>query len=459
MTISEAAGALRNGSISATELVDAALAQIARRNPQLNAFITVCSEAARKRARDIDRLRMRGDAYRKTCGPLCGIPFALKDVFCAKGVRTTCGSPIFAGYVPEFDSAVAARLEAAGAILIGKTGMHELAYGITSENPHFGTVQNPAAPGRIAGGSSGGSAAAVASDMVMAAMGTDTGGSIRIPASYCGIVGLKPTSGRVSRYGVLPLDFSLDHMGPLTRSVRDAAIVLNAIAGHDDRDDTSSRRPVVDFEPPPEPSLRGVRVGWPENFFLDRVDPEVAAAVQRASKLAEAAGAIIVPTRVPDIAAINAVGRTILLCEATAVFGRDLANRPEVFGEDVRLLLEQGALLPATAYINAQRLRRRMQAEFARLWTGIDVLLTPATPTAAPPLATPVISINGEIEDARAAATRFTRCFNVLGIPAISIPCGFTSDRFPIGLQLSAPGFEERRLLEIACATERELHL
>jgi aspartyl-tRNA(Asn)/glutamyl-tRNA(Gln) amidotransferase subunit A len=268
---------------------------------------------------------------------------------------------------------------------------------------------------------------------------------------------LKPTSGRVSRYGVLPLDFSLDHMGPLTRSVRDAAILLNAIAGDDDRDDTSSSCPVVDFEPSPEPSLRGVRIGWPENFSLERLDPEVAAAVQRAAKLAEAAGAIMVPTRVPNIAAINAVGRTILLCEATAIFGRDLANRPEVFGEDVRLLLEQGALLPATAYINAQRLRRRMQTEFTRLWTGIDVLLTPTTPTAAPPLATPSISINGEVEDARSTATRFTRSFNVLGIPTISIPCGFTSDHFPIGLQLSAAAFEEQRLLETACGFEREL--
>jgi aspartyl-tRNA(Asn)/glutamyl-tRNA(Gln) amidotransferase subunit A len=453
MTIWEAASALREGSISATELVDAALLQIERRNPELNAFITVCSDAALKRARDIDCRRRRGD----TCGPLCGIPIALKDVFCTKGVRTTCGSRLFADYVPEFDSAVAARLEAAGAILIGKTGMHELAYGITSENPHFGTVQNPAAPGRIAGGSSGGSAAAVASEMVVAAIGTDTGGSIRIPASYCGIVGLKPTSGRVSRYGVLPLDFSLDHMGPLTRSVRDAALMLNAIAGHDDRDDSSSRSAVVDFEPPPEPSLRGARIGWPENFFLERVDPEVAAAVQRAAKLAESAGAIVVPTRAPDIAAINTVGRTVLLCEAAAIFGGDLAKRPEAFGEDVRLLLEQGALLPATTYINAQRLRRRMQTEFARLWTGIDVLLTPTTPTAAPPLATPSILIDGEMEDTRSAATRFTRSFNVLGIPAISIPCGFTSDRFPIGLQLAAPAFEERRLLEIACAIEREL--
>ncbi len=453
MTISETARALRERSISATELVDAALLQVEVRNPQLNALITVCSDAARKRARDIDNKRMRGNP----CGPLCGIPIALKDVFCTKGVRTTCGSRIFADYVPEFDSAVAARLEDAGAILIGKTGMHELAYGITSENPHFGTVQNPAAPGRIAGGSSGGSASAVASEMVMAAMGTDTGGSIRIPASYCGIVGLKPTSGRVSRYGVLPLDFSLDHMGPLTRSVRDAAILLNTIAGHDDRDDTSSRSPVVDFEPPPEPSLRGARIGWPENFFLERVDPEVAAATHRAVKLAEAAGAIIVPTRVPDIAAINTVGRTILLCEASAVFGRDLANRPEVFGEDVRLLLEQGALLPATAYINAQRLRRRMQTEFSRLWTAIDVLLTPTTPTAAPPLATPSVLIGGEMEDARSASTRFTRSFNVLGIPAISIPCGFTSDHFPIGLQLCAPAFEEKQLLEIACALEVKL--
>ena len=453
MTISEAAHALRKGSLSAAELIDDALAQIERRNPDINAFITVCAESARARAREVDYCRMRGDP----CGPLCGIPIALKDVFSTRGVRTTCGSPLFADHVPKIDSAVAARLEAAGAILIGKTGMHELAYGITSENPHFGTVQNPAAPGRIAGGSSGGSAASVASGMVMAAMGTDTGGSIRIPASYCGTVGLKPTSGRVSRYGVLPLDFSLDHMGPLTRSVRDAALLLNAIAGFDGRDDSSSRQPVVDFEPPPEPSLRRVRVGWPENFFMVRVDSEVATAVQRAAKLAEAAGATVIPVRVPDIASINQVGRIILLCEAAAVFGRDLATRPQLFGEDVRLLLEQGSLLPATAYLDAQRLRRSVQTEFARLWTAIDVLVTPTTPIAAPPLATPSVLIGGELEDARSASTRFTRAFNVLGTPAISIPCGFTSDRFPIGLQLAAAAFCEKRLIEVAFAFESQL--
>ncbi len=452
MTISEASDALRAGGFSAKELVDSALTQIERQNPDLNAFITVCPDQARARAIELDR-RRRSGAER---GPLCGIPIALKDVFFTRGVRTTCGSKLFEDHVPDFDSTVAAKLEAAGAVLIGKTGMHELAYGITSENPHFGTVQNPAAPGRIAGGSSGGSAAAVASGMVMAAMGTDTGGSIRIPAAYCGTVGLKPTSGRVSRYGVLPLDFSLDHMGPLTRTVRDAALILNVIAGYDERDDTSSRHPVVDFEPPRDPSLRGVRIGWPQTFFFERVDPEIAAAVEKAARLAEGNGARIVPVTVPDIAAINLVGRVVLLSEAASVFGPDLKARPEFFGEDVRLLLEQGSLLPATTFINAQRLRRGMQKEFARLWATIDVLLTPTTPIAAPLLGSATVSLNGQTEDIRAASTRFTRAFNVLGIPAISIPCGWTSNRFPIGLQLAGPAFSEKRLLEVAAGFERE---
>ena len=453
MTISEASEALRTRSISAKELVDAALLQIERRNPELNAFITVCANQARARAIEMDRRRSSGDP----CSPLCGIPIALKDVFSTRGIRTTCGSKLFENNVPEFDSAVAAKLAAAGAILIGKTGLHELAYGVTSENPHFGTVHNPAAPGRVAGGSSGGSAAAVASGMVLAAIGTDTGGSIRIPAAYCGTVGLKPTSGRVSRYGVLPLDFSLDHIGPLTRTVRDTGVMLNAIAGYDERDDTSSRHPVVDFEPPRESSLSGVRVGWPRNFFFDRINPEIAAAVEKAARLAETAGAIVIPVQVPDIAAINLVGRIILLSEAAAIFGRDLAARPDVFGEDVRLLLEQGVLLPATTYINAQRLRRVMQREFARLWTTVDVLLTPTTPIAAPPLSTATVSLNGQIEDMRAVSTRFSRVFNVLGIPAISIPCGFTAEQFPIGLQLAGPAFSEKKLLETAASLEHVL--
>jgi aspartyl-tRNA(Asn)/glutamyl-tRNA(Gln) amidotransferase subunit A len=296
--------------------------------------------------------------------------------------------------------------------------------------------------------------------MVFAAMGSDTGGSIRIPAAYCGTVGLKPTSGRVSRFGVMPLDFSLDHMGPLTRTVRDAAVVLDAIAGHDERDDTSSRRPVEPYLPPADANLRNVRIGVPENFFFERVDPEVASAVQRALHLAEPDGADLVPVRVPDIAAINTVGRVILLCEAAALLGHHL-EMPEqaehLFGEDVRFLLEQGRLIPAADYINAQRQRRVMQREFSGLWKQVDCLVTPTTPITAPPIGAAMVEIAGQSEDARIASTRLCRAFNVLGVPAISIPCGVDSEGLPIGLQIVSKPFSEARLLHIAAGFEQIL--
>ncbi len=452
MTITEAAHALQTAEISSVELVRASLESIDRLNPKLNAFITVNPDAVLRQAEEMDRRRASG----APCGPLCGIPVALKDVFRTRGIRTTCGSKIFADHVPDYDSAVAQKLDAAGAILIGKTGLHEFAYGITSNNPHFGTIRNPWNPDAIPGGSSGGSGVAVAAEMVFAAMGTDTGGSIRIPAAYCGAVGLKPTAGRVSRFGVMPLDFSLDHAGPLARSVRDAALILNVIAGYDHRDDTSSHRPVEDYTPPAEPSMRGIRVGWPENFFFERIEPEVKSAVERAAKLARELGADIIPLRLPDIEAINLTGRVILMSEASALLARFLDRREEI-GEDVRLLLEQGCLLPATYYINAQRLRRQMQREFASIWARVDCLFTPTAPITAPAIGATTVPIDGGSEDVRIASTRFARAFNVLGIPAISIPCGISQAGMPIGLQIVTKAFGESSLLRIADAMERAL--
>src|SRR5437773_8047010 len=304
MTITEAAVALRARRISATELTSMALDRITKLDPKLNAFITVMQENARAQARQADEELAQG----LDRSPLHGIPVAVKDVFSTQGVRTTCGSKVFADFVPKGDAAVVEKLKAAGAVLIGKTNMHELAYGITSTNPHFGAVRNPWDLERIPGGSSGGSGSAVAADLVFMAMGSDTGGSIRIPASFCGTVGLKPTSGRVSRYGVMPLDFSLDHMGPLTRSARDAAVVLEAIAGCDPRDETSSREPVGDYVPETGCSIRELRIGLPLNFYLERLDPDVDVAVRKMAATAESLGARVIPVRVPDIEALNAVG-------------------------------------------------------------------------------------------------------------------------------------------------------
>jgi aspartyl-tRNA(Asn)/glutamyl-tRNA(Gln) amidotransferase subunit A len=452
MTIVEAAAALRARKVSSAELTEAALNRIAFLQEKLKAFITVMSDNARARARRADEELARGIDR----GPLHGIPVAVKDVFCTKGVRTTCGSKIFAGFVPDRDAAVVEKLEAAGAVLVGKANMHELAYGITSSNPHFGYVRNPWDPHRIPGGSSGGSGAAVAAGMVFMAMGSDTGGSIRIPASFCGTAGLKPTSGRVSRYGVMPLDFSLDHMGPLARSVRDLAVTLQAIAGYDERDDTSSRQPAGGYMPPPEVSIREVRVGLPENFYFERIDPEVSQAVRRAAEVAGRLGARVVPVRVPDMAAVNTVGRVILLSEASALMERHLERRAD-FGADVLSLLDQGRLLAATDYVNAQRLRRRMQREFAAVWQDADCLLTPATPTPAPQIGETTVAIDGVEEDVRLASTRLVRGINVLGLPALSAPCGFSARGLPLGLQIVGRPFDEALILRVGAALEDAL--
>lgn len=452
MTIRQSASALRARKISASELVREALARIERLDDRLRAFITVTAEQALAEAAQADQELARGVDR----GPLHGIPVALKDVFATRGVRTTCGSKIFADYVPDFDAAVTERLRAAGAVLIGKTNLHELAYGITSANPHYGAVHNPYDTERVPGGSSGGSAAAVAAGIAFMAMGSDTGGSIRIPAAWCGVVGLKPTFGRVSRFGVLPLDFSLDHMGPLAHSVRDAAIALQAIAGHDPRDETSSRQPVEPYLPPDEPSLAGLRIGLPANFYFERVAPGVAEAVQSAARLAEEAGAIVVPVRVPDVAGMNQISRVILLAEAAAVMQPYFARRDD-FGEDVRLLLEQGMLLSATDYIQAQRLRRRFRDEYRRIWREIDFLFTPTTPIAAPRLGQSTVEWDDGVEDLRLAATRFVRHFNMFGWPAISLPCGVDPAGLPLGLQIVGPPFSEARLLRVAAALEDRL--
>jgi aspartyl-tRNA(Asn)/glutamyl-tRNA(Gln) amidotransferase subunit A len=452
VTISEAARRLRAREVSATELIEGCLERIAALNPALNAFITVTEETARRTARQADEDLARGIDR----GPLHGIPVAVKDVFLTRGVRTTAGSTLFADYVPDHDAAAVELLAQAGAVLVGKTNMHELAYGITSANPHFGAVRNPHDPARIPGGSSGGSAVAVASGMALAALGSDTGGSIRIPAAFCGVVGLKPTYGRVSRYGMLPLSFTMDHAGPLVSSARDAALVLNAIAGHDARDPSSSRRPVEDYLPAYEGSLEGVRVGLPENFYLERVTPEARDAVARAAGLAGLLGARVLPVRVPDMDGVNTIGRVLLLAEATAALTPHLAERFR-FGDDVRALLDQGRLIPATDYVNAQRLRRLMQDEFRLVWRQVDVLFTPTVPLGAPKIGEAAVEIAGQMEDVRLAATRLVRGMDVLGLPAVSLPCGTDPMGLPLGLQIVAPEFGEAALLRAAAAVEGAL--
>jgi aspartyl-tRNA(Asn)/glutamyl-tRNA(Gln) amidotransferase subunit A len=448
MTLIEAAAQLRARKLSSYELVSESLDRIQDLNPKLNAFMTVTADAALRAARRCDEELAAG----RDRGSLHGIPVALKDNFYTKGVLTTGGSKLFAGHVPDYDSAVAEKLQDAGAVIVGKTGMHELAYGITSHNVHFGAVRNPHNFDRIPGGSSGGSGAAVQSGMVFMAMGSDTGGSIRIPAAYCGTVGLKPTFGRVSRYGMFPLGYSLDHAGPLTRTCRDAVESLNAIAGYDPRDASCSRRPVENIRLEEPLYLKDLKVGYPENFFFDRVEPAVGKAVQQAIQQIGELGATVIPVKLPDIAAINTAGRLILLAEASAWLEPFHLTRRADISPEVLALLDQGRLVSATAYVNAQRARRLLAREFAQVWKKVDVLFTPTIPMGAPPQGSSTVTLGGVEEDVRAATTKFVRPFNVLGLPALSVPCGLTEENLPIGLQIVGPPYGERRVLTAGAA-------
>lgn len=437
MTIAEAARELRARRVSSVELVERCLDNIAKLNPALNAFITVTGDSALAHARDLDRELAQGTDR----GPLHGIPIAHKDLMRTKGVRTTSGAKIFADFVPDRDAAVVKRMDAAGAVMVGKAGLHELAYGITSDNPHFGTIRNACNPEHSPGGSSGGSGVAVATGMAFAATGTDTGGSIRVPASFCGVAGLKPTYGLIDRSGVQPLGLSLDHVGPLARTVDDVRIALNAMLGG------------ARLKPPPE-SLREIRVGLPENFYFETVVPQVKAAVEHAAQRAEKLGMQVMPVRVPDIEALNTAGLVILLSEAAAVHQTPHRERRGDFGADVLALLDQGSLIPAADYVNAQRVRKRLLAEFHELFHNIDCLFTPTTPITAPRIGQTEITLNGVQHDTRMLTTRLVRGFNVLGFPALSIPCGRSSDGLPIGLQIVARPWEENLALALGEALE-----
>jgi aspartyl-tRNA(Asn)/glutamyl-tRNA(Gln) amidotransferase subunit A len=436
VTILEAGPALRSRQISCVELTTRCLDHIAKLNPRLNAFITVTDESARVRAQELDRELASG----RDRGPLHGIPIAHKDLIATKGVRTTSGSKLFAGYVPDQDALVVEKLNAAGTVMLGKTGLHELAYGITSDNPHFGTIRNPRNPEHIPGGSSGGSAVAVETGMALMGTGTDTGGSIRIPASYCGVVGIKPTYGLVSVAGVHPLGFSLDHIGPMTATVGDARVSLDAMT------DRARRLPAP-------ASVREIRVGVPQNYYFTQVAPEVREAVHATAKQAEGLGARVIPVRVPDIDALNAASLVILLSEAAALYEPYLDRQSEI-GIDVRALLYQGRLVPATDYVNAQRLRKVLANDFRALFRSIDCLFTPATPITAPRIGQREIEIDGEKLDTRLLTTRFARGINALGFPALAMPCGESPDRMPIGLQIVGRPFEENLLFALGEALE-----
>jgi len=448
-SIAEAATALRQRQVSIRELTQSALQRARELQPTLNAFITLTGEAALAQAAALDAELERGHDR----GPLHGLAVAHKDCFYTKGIRTTDGSKLFADFVPDHDAAVVEKLAAAGMVSLGKLNMHELAYGITSQNVHYGGVRNPWRTDCIPGGSSGGSGAAVATGIIYCGTGTDTGGSVRIPASYCGTVGLKTTFGRVSRYGCFALAPSFDTMGPLTRTVRDAALTYAAMAGFDERDPVSRRKPVELPELPPDARLDGVRVGLATNFFNERVDPAVLAAVEAMAALAEKAGARVVRVAVPDGLALNAATLTVQLAEGCQTFAAYRDRWSEV-GPVVRPILEKGLAITAVDYLNAQQTLARFRREFAAVFTECDVLFAPSTPVPAPPIGQDTLSFDGVEEEVRIATTRLQRGVNALGLPALAQPCGYAPDGRPYGLQIIGAPFTEALLLRVGAAVE-----
>ncbi len=445
LTISEATELIRGREISPVELAQAHLERIEKLNPLLNAYLTVTGESALEEAQRADAEIARRE-YR---GPLHGIPLALKDLYETSGVRTTAGSRFFSDYLPEQDAETVHKLREAGAVLLGKLNMHEIALGVTNVNPHYGPARNPWDPQRITGGSSGGSGAALVAGLCLGSLGSDTGGSIRIPASLCGVVGLKPTYGRVSLRGVIPLSWNLDHAGPLARRVRDAAVLLQTIAGYDPLDPASSDYPVDDYLVEIEAGVRGWRVALATGEYIEQSAPEVVAMLAEAGKVFEGLGARVEPVELPDLRRAAQANGLLTPADAAAYHKERLETHPELFGEDVLARLRTGAGFTSTEYSLARRTAVELRRQFERFFQQYTVLLLPATPDAAAP-----IEGGNAIERAR-ALTRFTAPFNLTGMPALSVPGGFTQSGLPLGLQIVAAPWQEARLLRAGYAFEQ----
>jgi len=434
--------------LSPVEVVRALLERI--EVDETNAFVTVTAEQALERASWAEGEILAGH-YK---GPLHGVPVALKDLIYTRGVRTTMGSALYAGHVPGHSATVARKLEEAGSILIGKTNTHEFAYGPTGDRSHFGPTKNPHDARRITGGSSGGSGAAVAANLCYGALGSDTGGSIRIPASLCGTVGMKPTFGRVSKSGVFPLSWTLDHVGPITSTVEDNALMLNALAGHDPEDPYSVELPEEDFTRDLSRGVRGARICIPRDFYFEHVDEDVEARVREATETFASLGAQVREVEIPNLWDTLHAQRLILGAEAYAVHEERLEKELESFGEEVRERLMDGERPKAYRYANARRRGVLATDEFDRALHGVDVLLTPTLPMAAPEIGQREVSIGDYEESVRSALTRFTGPTDLTGHPSLSIPGGITSSGLPVGLQLVGRRFDETTLYRFGHAYE-----
>ena len=451
LTIAKIAPLLRQREISPVELTEYFLGRIDRLQPRLNAFITLTKNLARNQARQMEKEILKGH-YR---GALHGIPITLKDLFYTAGVRTTGGSKILRNFIPKENAIVVDRLFAAGSILLGKTNLHEFAYGVTNANPHYGPAHNPWNLSRVTGGSSGGSAAAVSAGLCLGSLGTDTGGSIRIPSAACGVVGLKPTRGLVPLHGVIPLAFSLDHVGPICRCAEDAALMLGVIAGPDAPHPNSLAKSRMSYTHSLRQGVRGVRVGIPKQYFFDRLQKEVRELALTACATLERLGAQLREVELKGMEEMNQLVAAITLGEALAYHWKWLCTRAKDYGLDWRPRLALGKRQKTIEYLHAQERRRLLTQSFTRVFESVDVLATPTLPIVAPAIGEEEIKVGRRLQSVRAALLRFTRAGNLTGLPAISLPCGFSSENLPVGLQLFGRRLDEATLLRVTYAYEQ----
>ena len=449
LSLTEAASKVRTREVSPVDLVQAALLRIRATDDVLRSYITVFEEQALQVAKAAEIMVAAGH----NLGPLHGIPIALKDNIALRGMRTTAGSKVLGDWLPDADATVAERLRRAGAIFIGKTNMHEFAWGGTSANPHYGTVRNPWNIERFPAGSSGGSGVAVAARSCFGAVGTDTGGSIRLPSAINGVTGIRPTYGRVSNHGIIPLAWSMDTAGPMTRTVEDCALMFGVMAGHDPKDPTTAARPGADYSAGLSGGVRGLRIGVVPGYFFHHVQAPVRDAVQAALATFESLGAQIVEIEIENIHGNISAQLTIESAEPSTYHQRWLRERPQDYGDDVRALLEVGELLLATHYLQAQRYRTLLRNEFVNAFRKVDAFVCPTLPFTATKLgATTVVIENGVEEDMLSAIMQFTGIASLTGLPALNVPCGFDADGMPIGMQLIGRPFDEAMLFRMGNA-------
>jgi aspartyl-tRNA(Asn)/glutamyl-tRNA(Gln) amidotransferase subunit A len=448
---------IRKKEISPVEVIEAHLSRINALEPTLNSFITFLPDQALAAARQAEKEIQAG----RYLGPLHGIPFGLKDLYYVKGIRNTSGSKIYDHFVPDFDSTIALRLKEAGAILLGKLNLHPFAYGTTGENEEYGHMHNPWNPALITGGSSGGSGSAVASGQCALTMGSDTGGSIRIPGALCGLVGFKPTYGRLSRYGITVLAWSQDHPGPMARTVEDCALVMNGVAGYDPNDPTSVKLPVPDYTKALTGHIKGLRVGVVKEFLEVPIESQVKGFVWKAIEKLEELGAIVSEVSWPIYHYAMAIASTIQMAEATAYHSKLIRENGSEIYPPVRLRLEAGIFISATDYIQAQRARTLFYRQSLDLLKKVDLLAGPTVPVTAFPIGTSQLKVGDHNVNVISLLTQYTRPFNLNGFPAITVPCGFSNDGLPIGFQLAGRPFNEETVLRVAHAYEQatEWHL